>query len=110
MALTWLDEPTVDALRAALRAVAPHLADGTIVPRGLAPSDDPQWCAASAEVDGRFVVKFAWAQSPALRICHQVRVLEALRVAAPRLPLPVVVTASRNPAMLVTRREAAMPF
>jgi aminoglycoside phosphotransferase (APT) family kinase protein len=110
MALTWLDEPTVDALRAALRKVAPDLAGGTIVPRGLEPSDDPQWCAASAEVDGRFVVKFAWARPPALRIWHQVRLLEALRVAAPWLPLPMVVTASRNPAMLVTRRAAAMPF
>src|SRR4051812_40971093 len=110
MALTWLDEPTVDALRAALRKVAPDLADGTIVPRGLEPSGDPQWCAASAEVDGRFVVKFAWAQPPALRICHQVRLLDALRVAAPWLPLPVVVTASCSPAMLITRRVGAMPF
>jgi hypothetical protein len=69
--LTWLAEPTVDALRAGLRAVAPDLAEGTIVPRGLEPDDDPQWCAASAVVDGRLVVKFAWARPPALRICHQ---------------------------------------
>jgi hypothetical protein len=62
--------PTVDAVRAALRTVAPDLADGVIVTRGLEPSDDPQWCAATAEVDGRFVVKFAWARPPALRICH----------------------------------------
>jgi hypothetical protein len=33
VALTWLGEPTVDALRAALRVVAPELADGAIVPR-----------------------------------------------------------------------------
>ncbi|WP_250030836.1 phosphotransferase family protein [Paractinoplanes maris] len=110
MALTWLDEPSVDALRAALRTVAPDLADGTIVTRGLEPSEDPQWCTASADVDGRFVVKFAWAQPPASRIWHQARLLDALRVAAPCLPLPTVVTASRNPAMLVTRRAAAMPF
>ncbi|WP_281428318.1 hypothetical protein [Actinoplanes hulinensis] len=43
MTLTWLDEPTVDALRAALRMVTPDLADGVIVPRGLEPSDDPHW-------------------------------------------------------------------
>ncbi|GLY93255.1 aminoglycoside phosphotransferase family protein [Actinoplanes sp. NBRC 103695] len=110
MALTWLDEPTVDALRAALRKVAPDLADGTIVPRGLEPSDDPRWRAASAEVDGRFVVKFAWARPPALRICHQARLLDALRVAAPSLPLPTVVIASRNPAMLITHRAAVVPF
>lgn len=109
-ALTWLDEPTVEALRAALRLVAPGLADGTIVPRGLEPNDDPQWCAASAVVDDRFVVKFAWAEPPAQRICHQVRLLDSLRAAAPRLPLPVVVATSRDPAMLITQRAAATPF
>jgi aminoglycoside phosphotransferase (APT) family kinase protein len=107
---TWLDEPSVAALRAALRTVAPDLADGTIVPRGLEPNDDPQWCAASAVVDGRFVVKFAWARPPALRICHQAQVLGALRTVAPRLPLPDVVTVSRDPAMLVLRWVPATPF
>ncbi|MEU4690563.1 aminoglycoside phosphotransferase family protein [Actinoplanes sp. NPDC023714] len=110
MSLTWLDEPTVEAVRAALRVVAPHLAGGTIVPRGLEPSDDPRWCAASAVVDGRFVAKFAWAEPPARRIRHQIRMLEVLRTAAPRLPLPVVVAASGSPAMLVTQRAAATPF
>lgn len=110
MELTWLGEPTVDALRAALHTVAPELAEGTIVPRGLEPRDDPQWCAASAVVDGRFVVKFAWARPPALRIRHQARILDSLRTAAPRLPLPEVVTVSRNPAMLVLRWVQATPF
>ncbi|XVV14581.1 phosphotransferase family protein [Actinoplanes sp. CA-131856] len=110
MAVTWLAEPTVEALRAALRGVAPELAGGAIVPRGLEPSDDPQWCGASAEVDGRFVVKFAWAEPPALRIRYQARLLEVLRVAVPSLPLPVVTAASGDPALLVTRRVAAMPF
>nr|WP_221377208.1 aminoglycoside phosphotransferase family protein [Actinoplanes polyasparticus] len=110
MSLTWLDEPAVDALRVALRKVAPELADGTIVPRGLEPSDDPQWCAASAVVDGRFVVKFAWAEPPARRICHQAELLDVLRATAPQLPLPVVVAASSDPALLITQRAAAMPF
>jgi aminoglycoside phosphotransferase (APT) family kinase protein len=108
--LTWLPEPTVDALRAALRAVVPGLAARTIVPRGLEPSDDPQWCAATAVVDGGVVVKFAWAEPPARRILYQARVLDALRAATSRLPLPEVVAVSRNPAMLVTRRTAAEPF
>ncbi|MFD3456949.1 phosphotransferase family protein [Streptomyces sp. NPDC058691] len=107
---TWLGEPTVDALRAALRAVAPDLAEGTIVPRGLEPSDDPQWCSASAVVDGRFVVKFAWSRPAALRVCHQARILDALGKAAPRLPLPAVVAASHDPAMLVLRWVPAAPF
>ena len=73
--LGWLGEPTVDALRAGLRTVAPDLAEAPIVPRGLEPSDDPQYCKASAVVDGRFVVRFAWARPAALRICHQAQIL-----------------------------------
>jgi aminoglycoside phosphotransferase (APT) family kinase protein len=110
MHLTWLDEPTLDAVRTALRKVAPDLADATIVPRGLEPTDDPQWCAASAVVDGRFVIKFAWAQPPTRRIWHEAQVLDALRTAAPRLPLPEVVAVSRAPAMLITRRTPALPL
>lgn len=107
---TWLSEPTVDALRDALRRVAPGLAEGTIVPRGLEPNDDPQWCAASAVVDGRYVVKFAWARKAALRVWHQARVLVALRTAVPGLPVPEVVTAARDPAILVLRWVPAATF
>ena len=110
--LTWLDEPTVDALRAALCTVAPDLAEATIVPRGLEPSGDPQYCTASAVIDGRFVVKFAWAWAAALRICHQAQILDALRTATAtsRLPLPEVTAASRDPAMLILRWVSATPF
>lgn len=107
---TWLGEPTVDALRAALRTVAPDLAEGTIVPRGLEPGDDPQWCSASAVVDGRFVVKFAWSRPAALRVCHQARILSALGKAAPRLPLPEVVVESCDPALVILRWVPATPF
>jgi aminoglycoside phosphotransferase (APT) family kinase protein len=108
--VTWLAEPTVAALRAGLREVAPDLAEGAIVPRGLEPSDDPQWCAASAVIDGRYVVKFAWSRPAALRICYQARILDALRAAAPGLPLPEQVVFSQDPAMLVLRRVLGAPF
>lgn len=110
MELSWLGEPTVDALRAGLRTVAPDLAEATIVPRGLEPSDEPQYCKASAVVDGRFVVKFAWAGPAALQICHQAQILNALQAAAPRLPLPEVAAVSRDPVMLVLRWVPATPF
>jgi len=110
MDVTWLAEPTVEALRAALRRVAPGLAEGSIVPRGLGPQDDPQWCAASAVVDGRYVVKFAWSRPAALRISYQATVLDALRAAAPRLPLPETVTVAHDPAILVLRWVPAVPF
>lgn len=108
--LTWLAEPTVDAVRRALRSVRPDLADAAIVPRGLEPDDDPTWCAASAVVDDRFVVKVAWAEPPARRIWYEARVVDALRAAAPTLPLPDVVVSSRTPALLLTRRVPAVPF
>lgn len=88
----------------------PKLAEGTIVPRGLEPSDDPQWSTASAVVDGRFVVKFAWSEPAASRICYQARVLDALRAAAAGLPLPDVVVTSDDPAMVVLRWVPATPF
>ena len=109
MELTWLDEPTVDALRAALRTVAPDLAEATIVPRGLEPSDDPQYCTASAVVDDRFVVKFAWAWLAALRICHQAQILDALRTAGPACRCPRWAV-SRDPVMLDLRWVPATPF
>jgi hypothetical protein len=111
VAVTWLREPTVEALREALRGAAPGLAGGTIVARGLEPPEvDPEWCGASAVVGGRFVVKFAWAEPPALRICHEARLMRVLGEAVPGLPLPTVVAASSDPALLVTLRSDAVPF
>jgi aminoglycoside phosphotransferase (APT) family kinase protein len=110
VALTWLGAPTVGALRRALRRVAPELAGATIVPRGLEPNDDPRWCGASAVVDGRFVVKFAWARPPAMRIVHQARVLAVLHQAVPQLPLPEVAKFACDPALLILRRVPATPF
>jgi hypothetical protein len=87
----WLPGPTVGALRAALRTVAPGLAEAAIVPRKLEPSDDPQWCAGTAVIDDRFVVKFAWSRTAARRAVREASILAALARAAPRLPLPPVV-------------------
>ncbi|MBM2616803.1 aminoglycoside phosphotransferase family protein [Actinoplanes sp. LDG1-06] len=110
MGTGWAATPTVEDLRAALRPILPAAAAGTIVPRGLAPSDDPRWCAASAVVDDRWIVKFAWSEQAAQRIAHQAQILEVLHRVAPTLPLPEVVAQSRTPAMLVTRRIPVRPF
>ncbi|WP_405058851.1 aminoglycoside phosphotransferase family protein [Kribbella sp. NBC_01505] len=48
----------------------------------------------------RFVVKFAWSEPAALRLAHEIAVLESLD-----LPyLPEVVASSTSPVLLVTRR------
>jgi aminoglycoside phosphotransferase (APT) family kinase protein len=49
-------------------------------------------------------------RSAALRICQQAQALAALRMVAPRLPLPDVAAVSRDPAMLVLRWVLATPF
>nr|WP_083467204.1 aminoglycoside phosphotransferase family protein [Kibdelosporangium sp. MJ126-NF4]CEL21936.1 hypothetical protein [Kibdelosporangium sp. MJ126-NF4]CTQ92716.1 hypothetical protein [Kibdelosporangium sp. MJ126-NF4] len=111
MGLTWLGEPSVDALRAALRTVAPELSECAIVlPQGLDGIDDPQWCAATAMAGDRYVVKFAWSKPSALRICHMTRVLGALPTAAPELPLPEIVIAAQDPAVVVLRRVPGATF
>ncbi|MFG1990572.1 phosphotransferase family protein [Actinoplanes sp. NPDC048988] len=108
--MTWLSAPTEPALRAALRRVAPELADGPIVLRGVEPDAGPQWRAATAVVDGRYVVKFAWAEPPARRLRHEIRVIAALRAAAPEVPLPAVAATSQDPVLLITHRADAVPF
>jgi aminoglycoside phosphotransferase (APT) family kinase protein len=59
------------------------------------------WWSASAVVGGRFVVKFAWSRPAALRVAHEIAILEALGPAVPFLP--EVVASSTDPLLLVTR-------
>jgi aminoglycoside phosphotransferase (APT) family kinase protein len=99
--MRWLEAGTATAVGAALRQVAPELADYPIAVREGLGETDPLWWAGSAVVGGRFVVKFAWSQPAAARLAHEIAVLEAL---APALPfLPEVVASSTDPLLLVTR-------
>ncbi|TDD61931.1 aminoglycoside phosphotransferase family protein [Kribbella antibiotica] len=59
---------------------------------------DPTWWVASAVVGERFVVKFAWSEPAALRLAHEIAVIEALSVPF----LPEVVASSTDPVLLVT--------
>jgi aminoglycoside phosphotransferase (APT) family kinase protein len=97
----WLGEGSAGAVAEALRGVAPGLADGPIVVRESIGAEDPLWSSASAVVGGRFVAKFAWARPAALRVAHEIAVLEALAAAVPFLP--EVVASSTDPLLLVTR-------
>ncbi len=99
--MRWLEEGSVEAVAEALRAVAPELGDCAIVVREPVGEDDPLWWSASAVVDGRFVVKFAWSRPAALRLAHEIAVLGALGPAVPFLP--EVVASSTDPLLLVTR-------
>jgi len=100
----WLPDGSPTAVDAALRVVAPELADSPIVvPRRLG-RDDPVWRSSSAVVADRFVVKFAWSRPAALRVAHEVRVLTALGRGEREVPyLPEIVASSFDPLLLVTR-------
>ncbi|TCO51276.1 aminoglycoside phosphotransferase (APT) family kinase protein [Kribbella antiqua] len=95
--MRWLDSPA--EVSAALKVVAPDLADAPVVVREPVGGDDPLWRSASAVVGGRFVVKFAWSEPAALRLAHEIAVLRALAIPY----LPEVVASSTDPLLLVTR-------
>ena len=96
-----MEAGSAEAVGAALRVVAPELGDCPVVVREPIGADDPLWQSASAVVDGRFVVKFAWSRLAGLRLAHEIAVLGAL---APAVPfLPEVVASSTDPLLLVKK-------
>jgi aminoglycoside phosphotransferase (APT) family kinase protein len=91
----WLPECSIDALRSALRLARPELADGLVTLDAPATSSDAAepgelWRHATALVDGRWVVKFAWSQAAAESLAREGRLFQALSQIAPDLPLPTV--------------------
>ncbi|WP_427891485.1 phosphotransferase family protein [Kribbella sp. GL6] len=98
--MKWLDEYSPAAIADLVRQVAPELADLPIVTRELVNKDEPVWWSSSAVLGGRYVAKFAWSRPAALRLAHEVAVLDALSPAVPYLPK--VVASSTDPLLLVT--------
>lgn len=97
--MKWLDDGSRAEVVAALKQVAPALGDFPIVVREPVGDDDPLWRSATAIVGGRFVAKYAWARPAALRLAHEIAVLESLAIPF----LPEVVASSTDPLLLVTR-------
>lgn len=71
---------------------------------------DPTYWSNSAVVDGAFVVKFAWAETPATRVWREGMVLQRLAAAVPELPIPSVVNVSRQPALTITKMVSGDPL
>jgi aminoglycoside phosphotransferase (APT) family kinase protein len=94
-----LDVGSPAEIAAALKQVAPALGDYPIVVREPVGDDDPLWRSATAVVGERFVAKYAWSRPAALRLAHEIAVLEALAIPF----LPEVVASSTDPLLLVTR-------
>ncbi|MFB6723245.1 phosphotransferase family protein [Kribbella sp. NPDC056345] len=99
--MRWLEDGLPAAVAAALREVAPELGDQPIAMRPARVEEDPEWWLASAVAGERFVVKFAWSEPAALRLAHEIAVLEALEIPF----LPEVVASSTDPLLLVTALE-----
>jgi aminoglycoside phosphotransferase (APT) family kinase protein len=102
--MTWLAECSPEALREALRAVAPELSGCPVTVPGPAGKQDPLWHSGSVPVGERFIVKFAWSRPAALRLATEIGILTAL-AGEPEVPfLPEVVASSSDPVLLITRR------
>ncbi len=106
----WLQDGTEESLRSALAIRAPQLAALPISINPWQAASNPLWWSSSAVVDGRFVVKFAWSEIRAMRLWREGVVLERLRVHEPSLPLPDLVTLSRDPALVLTRLVVGEPL
>jgi aminoglycoside phosphotransferase (APT) family kinase protein len=102
--MKWLAECSAQALRAALRAVAPELSGYPVTVPGPDGKQDPVWHSGSVPVGERFIVKFAWSRPAALRLAREIGVLTVL-AREPKVPfLPEVVASSTDPVLLITRR------
>jgi aminoglycoside phosphotransferase (APT) family kinase protein len=108
--VSWLTTLSLDELGHAIGEIALDLANRPLVLNDRVVTSDPRYFQGSAVIDGAYIVKFAWAESPARRIVHEGRVLAALATAHDTLPVPTVVVATATPALLVTRRVPGQPF
>jgi aminoglycoside phosphotransferase (APT) family kinase protein len=74
------------------------------------PQPDPRYWSASATVDDRLVVKFAWSHVRAVRLHREGLLLGRLAVRAPALRLPRLVALHADPVVLVTEQLAGEPL
>jgi aminoglycoside phosphotransferase (APT) family kinase protein len=97
--MRWLEDGSAETVAEALGEVG--LGDLPVVVRESV-GGDPTWWSASAVVGGQYVVKFAWSQPAALRLAHEIDMLEASAREPAVSYLPEVVVSSTDPLLLVT--------
>lgn len=106
----WLSEATETALRQALAEAVPDLTAGQLVVAPKAKQQNPDYWSGTATIDGEFVVKFAWAEAPAIRIWREGLLLERLASADALLPVPHVVRVRQRPALVITEVLPGAPM
>jgi ribosomal-protein-alanine N-acetyltransferase len=98
-----LTERSVEAVRAALAAVVPELADLPIVLDDMwTDAGNPLWARSSAFVGDAWVVKFAWTPPAADRLFREGRVSQALGRARSDVPVRRVERLTEDPVLLVS--------
>ena len=106
----WLRDASEESLRLALVAGVPELAGLPFRVNPRHPSSNPLWWSASAVLDERFLVKYAWSKVRAVRLWREGVLLQRLRVREPSLPIPELVALRTEPALVVTRLVAGAPL
>jgi aminoglycoside phosphotransferase (APT) family kinase protein len=108
-AVGWLPDGSVQAVRAAVAAVAPELAGEPILLGPRLAGNPPRYWRGTARLGARFVAKFAWSAEAAISIDRELALLPLLRELAPSLPVPEIVFASRDPLLFITRYVPGAP-
>lgn len=106
----WLADSSEGALRAALATAAPELAGLPIRINPRYSQSNPLYWSATAIIDGRFVVKYAWSEIRATRVWREGELLRRLRQRDVSPAFPDLVALSDDPALLVTNLVAGEPL
>lgn len=105
----WIEGPTAEAVRGAVRRVAPELSGEVRLRDGLVLSSIPFWQRGTAWLGAGHVVKFAWSMAAAAQLDRERRVLRALAGTAYRRWLPPIEATPERPVLIVTRRVPGTP-
>lgn len=93
-----------------LATVVPHLAGLPLRINPRHAQSNPLYWSASAWIDDRFVVKYAWSEVRAQRLRRERALLARLRTGLTPLPVPEVVAACDEPALFVTKAVGGTPL
>jgi aminoglycoside phosphotransferase (APT) family kinase protein len=105
----WIESRSVEALRPSLEALVPELAvDPIVLHDTWVETGNPLWARSSAFVGGK-VVKFAWTEPAAIKLAHEISVLQVLALTRLLVVAPVRAY-SLDPVLLVTDFEPGMPL